>query len=501
MASLNNVVNIALFGGGAQLQADNPNIVSILTSEQGFLSSAKRYASYTDIASVAGDFGTASKMYKFAQAFFAQQPNPVNVGGRLIAGYWRGAEEVVAATAGKLTGAQLAEATVIDQLQAIQDGSFDIVIDGGVAQTVISLDFRTVTEMTDVISELNTAITGATVTYVDQRLVITSDTTGATSSVGFLTESATGTFIGDLLSLASGTGAVSVDGVALATLAVETKVEAITQLKSLINVKGFMFIDNPTDVESKDLALWAQANKTLGYDVFNSPTNLTVDPTNVVWDIKLAGLSNYRMWYSKTGNRQQAVVGMAKVHLTNFNGENTAGNINMKEMTAITPDDLTQSEIDSALKVGLSVYVPFKSGQVSKILESGANDFADNRYNLIAFEDSLQTEVFNLLGGTATKIPQTVRGVNQIIGTAEAVSARFVRAGVFAPGTWSSPDSFGDIDVFNRSISENGYYWLSGDLADQPQADREARKSPVIQGAVKLAGAINSSDIIVFVNK
>jgi hypothetical protein len=187
--------------------------------------------------------------------------------------------------------------------------------------------------------------------------------------------------------------------------------------------------------------------------------------------------------------------------LVNFNGENTAQNLNMKEFTAITPDDLTQTEISNAQKVGLSVYVPFKGGIVSKVLESGANDFGDNRYNLIAFENSVQTAVFNLLGGTATKIPQTIRGINQILDTVEAVSQRFVRVGVFGPGEWSSPDSFGDIGVFKRSIRDKGFYWLAGSLATQPQADREARKSPVIQGAVKLAGAINKVDIIVFVNK
>ena len=500
MASLNNVVNVALFEGGALLPDDNMNIVSIITSEQGFLSSSKRYALYTDLQSVAGDFGTASKAYSAASVFFAQQPNPTQVGGLLVMGYWRGASETVEASAGVLRGLQIPETTVIDQLQSIQDGDFDIDVDG-VTQSVSALDFRTVTSMADVVSILNGAISGATVAYVDQRLVITSDTTGTGSEVGFMVASGTGTFIGNILALAEGTGATSTDGKALEVLAPETKIEAVTELLGQISIKGFAFIDNPTDPESKELAVWSQGNKVLGYDVFDSPTNLEVDPDNVVWDIKLAGLSNYRMFYSKAGDRNYAVAAMAKVHLVNFNGENTAQNLNMKEFTAITPDDLTQTEISNAQKVGLSIYVPFKGGIVSKVLESGANDFADNRYNLIAFENSVQTAVFNLLGGTSTKIPQTTRGINQIIDTVEAVSNRFVRVGVFGAGEWSSPDTFGDVEVFKRSIRERGFYWLSGSLATQPQADREARKSPVIQGAVKLAGAINKVDVIVFVNK
>jgi Protein of unknown function (DUF3383). len=71
---------------------------------------------------------------------------------------------------------------------------------------------------------------------------------------------------------------------------------------------------------------------------------------------------------------------------------------------------------------------------------------------------------------------------------------------VFAPGTWSSPDSFGNIEVFNRAIEEDGFYWLAGSLADQPQSDRQERKSPVLQAAVKNAGAIHKVDVIINFN-
>lgn len=501
MANLSNVVNVALFQGGALLPDDNPNIVSIITSEQGFLSSARRYALYTDLASVAGDFGTASKAYGAASVFFAQQPNPTNMGGMLVMGYWRGASESVAATSGQLRGLQVAEASVVSQLQAISNGVFDIDVNG-TNRSVGALDFRSVTDMAGVASILQTALTGTTVQYVDQRLVIRSTTTGVASTIGFMVPpTGAGLFVGNILALSVGSGAVSTGGAAAVVLAAEPKIDAVTQLQAQVAFKGFVFIDDPTDIETTALATWAQGNKVLSYDVFSAPANLTVDPANVVWDTKLKGLTNYRMFFSKAGDRNFAVAAMAKVHLVNFNGENLATTLNMKEFTGITPDDLTQSEITSAQRVGLSVYVPFKGGVVSKVLESGANDYADNRYNLIAFENSVQTGVFNLLGSTSTKTPQITRGVNQIIDTVEAVTQRFVRVGVFAPGEWASPDTFGDVGTFMRSIRERGFYWLAGSLATQPQADRELRKSPVIQGAVKMAGAIHSVDLIIFVNK
>jgi hypothetical protein len=149
--------------------------------------------------------------------------------------------------------------------------------------------------------------------------------------------------------------------------------------------------------------------------------------------------------------------------------------------------------------VGLDLYTTIKL--TPELLTSGANVFTDERYNLIAYVDSLQIDMHNLLKLTGTKIPQTRRGINQLIDQAEKTTSQFVRAGVFAPGTWSSPDTFGDLETFKRGISNNGFYWLAGSLADQAQNSREARESPVLQGAVKLAGAVHSVDLIVVVNR
>ena len=130
MANITNIINVALLPEGQLAARDNMNVVAIMTSQQdGPLSSANRYALYSDIGSVATDFGTDSAMYNFATAFFGTNPNPINAGGVLVAGYWRGASETVAATAAKMTGAQLVEATVIDQAQGITDGSMSITID------------------------------------------------------------------------------------------------------------------------------------------------------------------------------------------------------------------------------------------------------------------------------------------------------------------------------------------------------------------------------------
>ena len=496
--SIKNVVTVTLLQGGALAMADNPNVVAMITSEQqGPISSASRYRIYSEAASVAADFGTASQAYDFAMSFFGTQPNATNAGGFLVIGYWRGAAEDVAATAASLNGAQLSEATVVSALQQVADGTLDIGIDGA-AKSLTALDFRATTTLDEIAVVIDTALNGGTAAVVDQRIVITSSTTGATNPITFATDPGTGTFIGQTLALTTGSGGFLTQGAALAALTAETKLAGITELFSQVKFRGAMFIDNPSDVESKTLAEWGQANDVLQYDVFESPTNLLVDPTNEVWDIKLSGLTNYRMLYSKAGNRKLAASYMARAHTVNFAAENSALTMHLKELS-VAAEEYTQTEVNNAKTVGLDLYTTIKL--TPAILTSGANNFTDERYNLIAFVDFLQIDMYNLLKQTGTKIPQTRRGVNQLIDQAEKTSRQFVRAGVAAPGTWSSPDYFGNRETFEQSILNNGFYWLAGSLSAQAQNSREARESPVLQGAVKMAGAVHSVDLIVMINR
>jgi len=500
-ANISNVISVSLLTSGSLADRDNMNLCCIITDQQdAVLSTAKRYELYSDIASVATDFGTDSAMYSHAKSFFATNPNPTNAEGALVAGYWRSASETVAASAGVLQGAELSEAVIIGQLQEISDGSFVVTVDSA-ELTIAALDFRAVTTLAEAATVIDNhaSFVGASIEVdSDNAMVITSATTGVASTMTLAVESASGTFVGDILAIAEGTGAVLTQGLDASSLSLETKEAAITAIHAEIGFKGAMFIDQPTSAEADTLASWAQSNGVLVYDVFNSDSNLTIATTNVVWANKLAGYTNYRMLYSKSGNRKFASSYMARVHAVNFGAENSAMTMHLKELSVIA-EDYTQTEITNAKNVGLDIYTTIKKTPV--VLTSGVNDFVDNRYNLIAFADAIETDLYNLLKSTGTKIPQTTRGINQIIDQAEKTTSEFVRSLVFAAGTWSSTDYFGDREKFEQSIENNGFYWQAGSLADQSQADREARKSPVLQGAVKLAGAVHSVSVLIVVNK
>ena len=498
MANINNVVNVSVVPQGRSLSRTNMNIVALFTSQLGALSSSNRSKAYTDLSSIADDFGTTSAVYQHASVLFSGTKNPCNSGGYLVVAYWRAITETVSAKAGYLKGIQLSESVIVNTLQSVSDGSFKVIIDG-VEQSITGLDFRTIDELSDVVDLINDEITGATASINDQRIIITSDTTGLVSEVSLLTENTSGTFIGVILGLSIGTGAIAYDGLASGILTAESKVDSVTEALKEEPFKGFTFLDNPTDVESKALAVFAQANDILSYDVFDSASNLEKDVSNVVWDIKLSGLENYRMIYRKDGDRKVATAEMTRLHTVNFNNENSAITLNLKELKGIVSEDYSQDEINKAKKVGLDLYTNF--GDLPKLLTSGANGWADNVYNIIAIKNYIQTDVFNLLGTTGTKLAQIKRDVNKIVDTIEKTLILFRKANVIAPNQWNSSDTFGDEALFRRSILTNGYFVFAQSLNDQVQSDRTARKSVPIQIALKLSGSIHSVDVLISVEE
>ncbi len=60
-------------------------------------------------------------------------------------------------------------------------------------------------------------------------------------------------------------------------------------------------------------------------------------------------------------------------------------------------------------------------------------------------------------------------------------------------------DSFGVLST--GDYLSKAFYVFANSLDDQPQSEREARKSPVFQIASKLAGATHFADVLVAVNR
>lgn len=184
---------------------------------------------------------------------------------------------------------------------------------------------------------------------------------------------------------------------------------------------------------------------------------------------------------------------------TNFSGSNTTQTMHLKDLSAVQPDNsMTQTLLNEAKLAGADVYASFQG--VAKTFTSGANDFFDNVYNLQWFIGALQVAGFNLLAQLATKLPQTEAGMDSLKNAYRQVCEQAVSNQFSAPGAWNSPTFFGVQQDLIANVAQRGYYIYSIPVAQQSPVDRAARKAPLIQIALKYAGAIHSSTVIVNVN-
>lgn len=184
---------------------------------------------------------------------------------------------------------------------------------------------------------------------------------------------------------------------------------------------------------------------------------------------------------------------------TAFSGSNTTSTMHLKQLANITPDNtIEQTQLEQAKTAGVDVYVSIAG--VPGLFTSGGNEFYDQVYNRLALKFALQTAGFNYLAGTNTKIPQTEPGMEGLKTAYRAVCQQFVNNGFAAPGSWTSPDVFGDPESLIRCIGDIGFYVFSQPIAQQDPTERAERKAPLVQIAIKEAGAIHSSNVIVNVN-
>lgn len=259
----------------------------------------------------------------------------------------------------------------------------------------------------------------------------------------------------------------------------------------------------PADAELEAAAAVMEAIRVLFFVSQYLTSALTV--TTGVFDIlHTSNLPHTRKWlYTQTGTaagaRLAAAAKAARLMCVDFSGSNTTNNIHLKQLVGIAGDGgITQTVLDRCQAIGVDCY-PSIGGRPS-VFASGADDFDDNVYNLDWFVLASQVAGFNVLAETGTKIPQTEQGIAVLRGAYIKVMQRAVQNGFLAPGEWNSPEFFGDPDALRRNIRQLGYYIYSQPVALQPQADRAARKAPLIQEAIKYAGAVDSSAVIISFN-
>jgi hypothetical protein len=185
---------------------------------------------------------------------------------------------------------------------------------------------------------------------------------------------------------------------------------------------------------------------------------------------------------------------------TDFSGALTTQTMNLKSLDNLDGDvGITQTLLQTAQAAGVDVY-PFV-GNEPMLLTSGTNGFFDEIYHELWFKLAIQVAGFNYLRQVGTKVPQTEIGMNGLKDAYIQVCELAVTNGFIAPGAWTSGETIGNRADMIRNIADVGYYVYSLPISKQLPADRAARIAPLIQIAIKSAGAIHSNDVIVNVNK
>ncbi len=449
----------------------------------------ERLRSYASISEVAADFGTSAKEYTAALLYFSQSPRP----NRLYIGRW-----ARSASSGLLYGAVLTAAQqALSNFTAITAGTLDITVDG-TPLSLTAIDFSAQTNLNGVASAITTKLTGAAVCTWDatrMRFVITSATSGASSTVSY----ATAGTVASILGLSSAAGASApIDGIAAETAAA---VAAIMADKSN-DWYGLMTSDVAvTEQEHLDIAAFIEAatpTRIYGIGIQDAGAVDANDTTDLGSQLK--ALRYARTFYAYTTSQPLLVASIfGRAFTVNFSGSKTAITLKFKQLPGITAETLTTNQARVLGTKNYNVFVNYSND--TAILQEGVmadGSFFDERHGLDWLQNDIETRVYNRLYTSTTKIPQTDAGQTQLMAVIEEGLGQALDNGLLAPGRWNA-DGFGQL-VYGDMLPK-GYYIYSPPMADQSQADREARIAPLIQCAVKLAGAIHFANVAVSVNR
>lgn len=283
----------------------------------------------------------------------------------------------------------------------------------------------------------------------------------------------------------------------------ETIQAAIARTLNSVYYFGILIDEELYSTEAVFVALTAYI-QTLDKVLFYASSQ-TADyaPGGMLDDVRTASKTHTRCLYYADGTaldtQLMAAAYAGRALSTNFDGSNTTQTMHMKALANVDPDTTVDQTALTAIGVaGVDCYISIAG--ISALFTSGENSFYDEVYNEFWLKFALQTAGFNYLRTTNTKIPQTPAGIEGLKNEYRKVCAQGVTNGFIGAGTWTSPDTFGDPTSLIRCIKDQGFYVYAAPLADQAQADREAREAPLIQIAIKTAGAVHKSDVIVNVN-
>jgi len=493
--SVSDVVNVSINLQPIATPARNFGALCVI-GDADVIDVGSRLRQYTSLDGVAGDFGTTAPEYLAANLFFSQNPQPAV----LYVGRWASGT-----TAGELLGGFIGtteQATLLTTLQAIANGGFSISVDG-TPHTLTGLNFTGISNLNGAATVLDTAMTA----YADVvwnatigSFIVTSHTSGPSSSVTVATNPGSGAPLATDFHFTTATGARAVAGADA-----ETPVEAVQALAPLnADVYGLMFAAAATITDDDYLAVAAYVEGATPTHILGITTQepAAVDgASSSDLGARLSAARYARTFWQFSSSSAYAVASMfGRAFTTDFNANNSMITLKFKQEPGVTAESLSETQAAVLDAKHGNVFVNYMNN--TAIIQQGVmadGAFFDERQGSDWLQFAVQSDLYNLLYTSPTKVPQTDSGVHQLLATVEATMDRAVHNGFVAPGVWTSGFEFG---LLKQGMAlTRGYYCYAAPLVTQAQSDREARKAPVIQVAVKLAGAVHSAAVVINVNR
>ncbi len=485
---ISNIINVTITNTPQGLNERNVNSLALFTTESP--DNAEAYGIYISPAQAIEQYGTNSVVADMMNAIFAQSPNLRTGDGRVVIVPYL---DAVSAASGYTTTADIS--ANLAAIIAVTSGDIKVTIDG-VAYNLTGLDFTTCTTLADVAAIINadlvngicSAPSASTLRFTSKKVGLTADVTIAAVSAGSGTNLAGSGYF----NTASSTPVSGTDSSG------ETLLEAITRIEGSVS-----FCPIITDLQMEDDVIEDTADAIQATDyMFLHQVASTADIAGIATTIQQSADTRTRILFYSPSLAEGTLMKSAyagRAYSVNFNGSLTSQTMNLKQLATITPDPgVTQTLYAAADTAGCDMYVSYAG--VPSVFSTSGNDFFDNPYNDLALKFALETAGFNYLRQTNTKVPQTEPGMQGLKSAYGVVLNRFVRNGCIAPGSWTSSERFGDPVIFDQNVLDSGFYIYSEPIVLQNAAEREDREAPLVQIAVKRAGAIHSSDVIVLVN-
>lgn len=413
----------------------------------------------------------------------------ITVGGtsiELVAASPTGNEVLIGANANATAG----------NLQTFLQNSADV----NIAKCTYSLSGPTVTVTYKLIGVAGNAFTLATTSSAVTLSGATLSGGQVPSSVGYATTYSSGTDISSLLGLTASLSLALVPG-----YAAETPVQCATVLTGLTSAfYGLMFAASvmPTDEQSLAVSAYVEPleiTRLYGVTTQETAALSSLSSSDLGALMMAADYDQSMIQYSSTSPYAIASL-FGRAFGVDFTQANSTIDLMYKQEPGVVPENITNSQAAVLEAKNINVFASYENGtQLIQFGVCSSGQAIDTIQGADWFQNDVQTDVFNVLYESDTKIPQTDAGINQLTNACTAACQDAINNGFAAPGVWNGP-SFGSL--VTGQYLKNGYYVFAQSVDTQSQADRDARIAPPIQIALKLAGAVNTvPDLLVTINQ